>query len=669
MKLLIATRNQGKLREYEYLLADLKLDLLDLRKAGIATEVEETGATFEENALLKAETYAQESGLLTLADDSGLEVSALGGEPSIRSARYDGGCGSDEDRYRLLLRRLEGLPEQERGACFRCVIAIATPAGEVHTAGGACEGWIALEPQGHHGFGYDPVFFVPEFGCTLAQLPPEVKNTISHRSRAAEGAQEILRRLQADQVMADGESGDLESASNTIGIPMTHGATEEALMLGDLRDGLIMRRATLADIEALAAFNAEVHRDWETGEPDEGVAALTRDLMSGHHPTSSAGDFIAVEDTHTGVIVSSLCLISQTWSYGGIEFDVGRPELVGTHPDYRHRGLVRAQFEVIHDWSARRGQKVQAIAGVPCFYRQFGYEMGLSMGGGRLGYMPHVPRLREGEQEPYVVRPVGEAELPFVAQVCRQGTRRSLVVCVRDEPLWHYELLGRGKSSVNRSELRIIQSEEGEPVGFLAHPPHLWGSGLSATMYELKPGQSWLAVTPSVIRYLQATGDAYAERENVEQLQEFGFWLGTEHPVYQVTQRGLPVTRAPYAFHVRVPDPPDFLRHIAPVLEQRLAGSVLVGHTGQLRISSYRDGLRLAFECGRLAEAEAWAPTHDAPGDAAFPDLTFLQLLFGYRSLQELDNAFADCWVGTDGTAALLEALFPKQASHVWAEV
>jgi len=204
MKLLIATRNQGKLREYEALLTGLGLELVDLTEAGIALEVEERGATFEENAVLKARAYAQASGLLTLADDSGLQVDALGGEPAIRSARYDGHGGSDEDRYWLLLRHLEGVPEQERRARFRCVIAIATPGGEVHTAEGTCEGRIAFQPRGSHGFGYDPVFFVLEYGCTMAQLPPELKNRISHRARAAEGAREILPQVLGRIVIRNG---------------------------------------------------------------------------------------------------------------------------------------------------------------------------------------------------------------------------------------------------------------------------------------------------------------------------------------------------------------------------------------------------------------------------------------------------------------------------------
>ena len=195
IKLLVATNNPGKVREYQALLKGLPLTLTYPAQEGIDIEVEETGSTFAQNARLKATAYARTSGLLTLADDSGLEVDALGGEPGTRSARYAGQGASDEDRYRLLLSKLEGVPWQQRTARFRCVIAVAKPQGEVHTAQGACEGVIAFEPRGEHGFGYDPVFYVPEHGQTMAELEPEVKNRISHRARAAEGARRILQEL------------------------------------------------------------------------------------------------------------------------------------------------------------------------------------------------------------------------------------------------------------------------------------------------------------------------------------------------------------------------------------------------------------------------------------------------------------------------------------------
>ena len=200
MKLLIATRNAGKKAEYAHILAGLGIELLTLSDLGITQEVEETGETFVENALLKARTYAALTHLLTLADDSGLEVDALGGAPGVRSARYAGENAGDEDRYRLLLRRLEGVPEKARAARFRCVIALVWPDGREKVVEGSCEGRITREPRGEHGFGYDPVFFVPELGCTMAELPLEAKNRISHRARAGALARAVLARAVSGDV-------------------------------------------------------------------------------------------------------------------------------------------------------------------------------------------------------------------------------------------------------------------------------------------------------------------------------------------------------------------------------------------------------------------------------------------------------------------------------------
>jgi len=197
MKLLIATRNPGKVREYEKLLAGLPLELTHPAQEGLDIEVAETGASFADNARLKATAYARASGLLTLADDSGLEVDALGGEPGIRSARYAGTGASDEERYRLLLAKLQDVPWEKRTARFRCVIAVATPAGQIHTTEGTCEGIITFEPKGGHGFGYDPVFYFQEHEMTMAELPPEISDSGYERSRveSRQPLRESLHRL------------------------------------------------------------------------------------------------------------------------------------------------------------------------------------------------------------------------------------------------------------------------------------------------------------------------------------------------------------------------------------------------------------------------------------------------------------------------------------------
>jgi XTP/dITP diphosphohydrolase len=194
-KLLLATNNPGKLQEYADLLKGLPVALTSPAQEGLSLAVDESGATFAENAILKVRAYAEASGLPTLADDSGLEVDALDGGPGVRSARYAGEGASDEDRYRLLLRNLREVPEERRTARFRCVVAVAWPEGDVHTAEGRCEGVIGFEPRGTHGFGYDPVFYLPDRGQTMAELPPAVKNRISHRARAAQAALPILWQL------------------------------------------------------------------------------------------------------------------------------------------------------------------------------------------------------------------------------------------------------------------------------------------------------------------------------------------------------------------------------------------------------------------------------------------------------------------------------------------
>jgi XTP/dITP diphosphohydrolase len=196
-KLLVATHNPGKVREYREILADLPLEVTYLDAEGLTLEVDETGATFAENAILKATTYARLSGLWTWADDSGLVVDALDGAPGVYSARYAGPGATDADRYRKLLDALAGVPWDRRTARFRCTVALATPADDVRTADGVCEGVIAFGPAGSNGFGYDPVFYFLEQCATMAQLDPEVKNRISHRGRAAQAAVGMLAEMLA----------------------------------------------------------------------------------------------------------------------------------------------------------------------------------------------------------------------------------------------------------------------------------------------------------------------------------------------------------------------------------------------------------------------------------------------------------------------------------------
>ena len=195
MEIVIATRNRAKFAEIAEILRGVNAHLLSLEETEFQSVVEETGEIYRENAALKALTVAAATGRMTLAEDSGLEVDALGGEPGVRSARFGGPGLDDEGRVALLLKQLEGVPEENRRARFVCVVALASPSGEVQFCKGVCEGVIARKPRGSCGFGYDPVFFVAALGKTFAELPGTVKNTLSHRGRALQKARAILERV------------------------------------------------------------------------------------------------------------------------------------------------------------------------------------------------------------------------------------------------------------------------------------------------------------------------------------------------------------------------------------------------------------------------------------------------------------------------------------------
>lgn len=191
-KLIFATGNEGKMREIREILSDLGVEILSLKEAGIHADIVEDGKSFEENAVIKAKTICELTHEVVLADDSGLEIDYLNGEPGIYSARYMGEDTSYRIKNQNLIDRLEGVPDEKRTARFVCVIAAAYPDGTVKTARGTMEGIIGYEERGENGFGYDPIFFLPEYGCSSAELSMEEKNKISHRGKALRAIKEVL---------------------------------------------------------------------------------------------------------------------------------------------------------------------------------------------------------------------------------------------------------------------------------------------------------------------------------------------------------------------------------------------------------------------------------------------------------------------------------------------
>jgi hypothetical protein len=462
-------------------------------------------------------------------------------------------------------------------------------------------------------------------------------------------------------------------ASAILGVPLDG---RETTVIRDLGDGLVLRRATPADAEPMAAFVGSMLRGQDADGPSALMAAWERDLMEGRHPSFRPEDATVVVDGHSGAIVSCLHLLSQTWSYGGVPIAVGQPELIATMPERRGGGLVRAQFEVVHGWSAARGHRLLAISGIPWYYRQFGYELAIPRGGGprvRLDALAPLPAPPSG----WTVRAARADDVPFLVELAAGAASRSLVTVPRDAALWRYELAGKRADSAARRHVRILE-RSGERVGLLLHAVELWGAMLPVTGFEVKAGVSWREAWLAALPDLFAAGDAMAQGAAAGRCAALDFWLlGEDHPLCRVSR--FQERDDGYAWYARVPDVAAFLRAVAPALEHRLAGSACAGHTGVLTLGFYRDGVRLALERGKVTAVEAWRPDLTVLGLefgrpssdprrplAMFPDRTFLQLLFGFRSLQELEAAFPDCVVRTHEARALLDALFPKSPSDVW---
>jgi len=447
------------------------------------------------------------------------------------------------------------------------------------------------------------------------------------------------------------------------------------MVLKQFDDGLVLRRGRKSDADRLSAFFEETLSDEdEPRGPANPVGIWTRDLFTRPHPTTGPRNFTIVEDTRENRIVSALGLISQTWAYEGVEFGVGQTELVATDPGYRNRGLVREQFDVVHRWSRGRGHLIQVVEGIPYFYRQFGYEMCLPLMGFRAGAAASLPKPGPADRRSkvparYRLRPAVEADITFLRQICDRSGDRSLVSSVWDDEAWRYHLTGHSPGSATGLEWRIIEDTDGEPAGYMAWYPRLQDgpfndNAFSVLHLELAEGESWLRVMPSVLGLIREEGERCAA-ESGTTFDQFRFVFGTEHPAYEAASQSVPVSRPPYRWYVRVPNVAAFINRIVPALEKRLAASNAAGYSGDLKLSFYRDGVRIVFDKGRIVRVRRWPRPGDANAGAKFPDLSFLQLLFGCRSFAELEEWYADCYTRGNDARMLLRSLFPKRPSNV----
>ena len=430
----------------------------------------------------------------------------------------------------------------------------------------------------------------------------------------------------------------------------------------DLGDNLVLRFARPDNADALVDFNTHTF--------DDRVTDWTRDLISGQHPTVQARDFTVVEDTHTNRIVSSLCLISQTWAYRNIPFRVGRFELVATDPSYRRRGLIRKQFEVGHALSATKGELMQVITGVDWFYRQFGYEMGMQLRGSWCIDAVHLRKLKEGERDECRLREAGPDDYAFIRDTYADATRGQLFAALRRAKEWDYEFNGRSKTNTRRRGWLILESAEGERVGYVQYLPCLasphWPM-FRIYQIEIKAGVGYLNLVPGVLRGLWSKAQAMVANGELpcDELGGLELALERDHLFYRALGKDLVQEIKASPWYIRVPDLVALLRKIRPALEQHLVGTVAEAYSGELRLNFFRGGMRLKFEQGQITAIESWFPGKVSEGDARLPDSAFVQLVCGWRRFGNLAETFAEC-SGTHEAVVLLDSLFPPFNGKVW---
>ncbi len=436
----------------------------------------------------------------------------------------------------------------------------------------------------------------------------------------------------------------------------------------DLGDNLILRWATPADNDQL--IDLTFHALDEEDQDYPFVKIFAQDWAAGKFPLLRYGDITVVEDTATGKIVSSMCLFSEDWRYGAAPIKVGRPEMVMTHEDYRRRGLVRQQFEVIHALSAARGEVLQVITGIPSLYRYFGYKFSLELGGGYRIYPASFPKLPDETQDDYRLRPPSSAaDRVFIRELHAANTGAMLFSLEAPDFVWNHEFDGYTDGSDGKFEWLLIENKAGEPLGYVHHQHVFWGPLMNINFLALKPGVGYLNLLPHLLHGLWKI----AQRKFVDdpfnhpadEILGLYLRLGRKHPIYDAIGRDMMLKAPPYAWYLRCPDETAYLNAIKPQLEKHLAESTVgAGFTGELKLNFYRRGTHLKFQDGRL-EISSWQPPDGSAGHAHFPDDSFWSVLCGQKTASQLGDEIADCFVSRTART-LLDCLFPEFTGQVW---
>ncbi len=426
-----------------------------------------------------------------------------------------------------------------------------------------------------------------------------------------------------------------------------------------------LRRATANDLSRLESLHAAAWDEERDSIRLRADRAHMEDLLFRPHPTFSGDEMTVVEDTTDGKIVSSQHLSHHEWAFDGIPFRVGEIEHVSTHPDFRRRGLVRLQTEVMHEWSEESGELVTVINGIPWFYTQFGYALPIDKYNGRRLIREQALRVSKSDAA-YQIRRATEDDLEIVHDAYLEGVHRNSISYVRTQHHWEYEHMGRSKQSPWSRELYVLASDD-EPVGFVSLSP----TRRMIDAFETRPGTPWSTATFSLAHWLTHNPTINGTGDRDEQAGWRFDWLGEYHPAFlscpglfgPPETLGTPLRRG--AWYVRVTDLPAFVAHLCPALERRLANSNERGFSGTIHLSFYGEG-GLCFELvrGRIS-VRPWSPTGLHDGDARFADGTFLELLFGRVDVRSLEVSHPYRVSVSPRSRPLLAALFPKKPSYI----
>jgi GNAT superfamily N-acetyltransferase len=434
-------------------------------------------------------------------------------------------------------------------------------------------------------------------------------------------------------------------------------------MQRQLKDGLLLRSLSeghASDREQLPQIYADVNGENDSAEIKAAIIGWVNDLMSGH-PTVTLDDiFVVVDPANHNKVVSATLLIPQTWRYEGIPIAVGRPELVATYPEYRGHGLVRSLFETVHERSAALGHQMQAITGIPYFYRKFGYTMAVDLAQHATYPLNVFPDPAADYVPKFTLRPATVEDIPNLMRWYDYHAQGRLLTEKRSAEVWQYEMMGRSADSGQAMDFEIILNSEKQPVGYLEFLTYRWEKHLlTCTGFVIGEESNYLESFSDVINGIKKWArEKYGECPPLLSLGSGQH--ETLDTLIDRTEGGL-VRKREYAWYVRVPEMIPFLRHIQPVLERRLVNSGANRYTGELKIGFYDlKGISLKFECGCITGIE---PISGKDGyDISFPWELFWNVVFGYHTADELRYILPDVWASSKA-AVLLDTLFPKQKS------